>query len=60
MSSFHHNGQAASIATASPLHQQSPDLFSDLQALIPQNLSNNKRAVINALIARHLKNSSDR
>lgn len=42
------------------MHQQAPDLLSDLQALIPQNLSNNKRAVINALIARHLKDSNDR
>jgi len=63
MSSSHQNGQAASVAITSQLNQQSPDFMNDiakLETLIPKNLSSNKRAVIERLIALYQKNSIDR
>jgi len=63
MSSSHQNGQTASVATASQVNQQSPDFMNDiakLETLIPNNLSNNKRAVIERLIVLYQNNSLDR
>lgn len=64
MSSSNQNGQTAAPATATQINQQSPDLMNDLakfEMLIPKNLSNNKRAVIERLVTLYQQNNkSDR
>lgn len=58
MSSFNQNGQTASAVPAS---YQSASIMNDpatLETLLPKNLSSNKRAVIERLIALHRQNGN--
>ncbi|MBW4443979.1 MAG: hypothetical protein KME10_22690 [Plectolyngbya sp. WJT66-NPBG17] len=60
MSSSNQNGQAASALQAD---HRSPDFMNDLaklEALIPKNLSSNKRAVIERLVTLYEQNKRDR
>jgi hypothetical protein len=62
MSSFNENGHTASGSTVSNT-EQAPSVLNDratLETLMPKNLSNNKRAVIERLIALHQQNSAER